>query len=95
MTKQEFITKLNPSIFWEYEPGKIDPEKHKLLILERILTRGSLDEFRLMIEYYGIDEMKSLVIKIKTLDTKTLNLLSVIFDIPETDFICYEKKQWM
>lgn len=95
MIGKEFIGKLNPLLFWEYDSAKINPEKHKVLILERVFTRGSWEEYKLLFSYYSRDEIREGVVKIMQLDPKTLNFLSVIFEIPKTDFICYGKKQWM
>jgi hypothetical protein len=95
MTDLEFIGKLNPALFWDYNLAKIDAQKNKMLILERVFLRGNWDEYKLLFSYYGKDEIKESIVKILNFDSKTLNFLSIIFDIPKAEFTCYGKEQWM
>ena len=44
---------LRPSLFWDTDIQKIDLEKHKASVIERITLRGHLDEFRTMMQFYG------------------------------------------
>lgn len=81
----------NRKLFWEMDPEKLDWQKNKLLIMERVLTRGDLDDYHSLIEVYGKQEIKNQAPKLHHLDKKTLNFLSVMYDIPKCDFICFSK----
>jgi len=93
--EQAFISFLGNSkrLFWDMELSKLHPIKSKRIIIERIVTRGDLPDFKQAIDFYG----KSVIIKEITragdLDKKTLNWLSLIFEIPLTQFLCYTKRQ--
>lgn len=95
MTAVEFIGKLNPALFWDYDANKLHPIKNKVLIFERVFTRGSLEEYRLLLSFYKENDLKEGIVNIPQLDPITLNFLSVVFDIPKPEFKCYGKKQWM
>ena len=81
--------KLNPSLFWDIEFSELDYEKNARQVIERVLTRGSLNDWYQIKSYYGIERIKKEVIKIRSLDKLTLNFCSKYFQIPQKQFICY------
>lgn len=93
MQKMDIIGNLDQRFFWDLDMEVIDPEKNKTLIIERVATRGDINDFKLLIEHYGRDEIKEQVQKCGYLDKKTLNWLSIYFDIPPNSFSCYSKIQ--
>lgn len=84
---------LTKSLFWDVNFEDIDSQKHSLFITERVLTRGTLDDFRVLKNYFGVEKLKSIIIEIKNLDERTLSFCSVYFSIPKTKFRCYNFKQ--
>ncbi|MDD5569588.1 MAG: hypothetical protein PHD97_00355 [Bacteroidales bacterium] len=93
MSEKEIKSKLNPSLFWEFDFKKIDLKKNKPLIIERVVTRGELDEFLTILAYYGEKSIKEEVIKIRNLDKYTVNYFHLVFKIPKKQFLCYTKRQ--
>jgi hypothetical protein len=84
---------LRPSLFWDTDIQKIDLQKHKASVIERITLRGHLEEFRAMMQFYGNDTVKKSLLNARWLDKITLAFCSTIFDIPETEFRCYKLAQ--
>ncbi len=84
---------LRPSLFWDTDVQKIDLQKHKASVIERIMVRGHMDEFRAMMQFYGKDTVKKTMLNARWLDKVTLAFCSTIFDTPETDFRCYKLAQ--
>lgn len=84
---------LSKSLFWDVNFEEIDSQIHSLFITERVLTRGTLDDFRAVKNYYGIEKLKSIIVEIKNLDERTLSFCSAYFSIPKTNFRCYKFKQ--
>ena len=84
---------LSKSLFWDVNFEEIDSQIHSLFITERVLTRGTLDDFRAVKNYYGIEKLKSIIVEIKNLDERTLSFCSAYFSIPKTKFRCYNFKQ--
>jgi len=89
----EFLQKLNNTYFWDIDPLQLDANKSKRLIIERVMNYGNMDEIRLIKKFYGEKEIADTLSKINYIDPKTLNFISVLFQIPKTKFKCYTRKQ--
>jgi hypothetical protein len=84
---------LRPALFWDIDVKTIDFEQHKGSIIERILMRGRLEEFREMMRFYGKDVVRNIVLDARYLDKYSLAFCSAIFHIPTTEFRCYKLAQ--
>lgn len=69
------------SLFWD--SPKLDPQKNKRFILERILNFGDVDDFRWAIKSYGKNEIKENVLSSKTLDKKSLSFWCQYFNLDQ------------
>jgi len=87
------IEQLNNAYFWDVDINQLDEEKSKRLIIERVLNYGNLYEIKLIKNFYGIKEIKSILCKLSYVDPKTLNFVSLLFKLPKTKFKCYTRKQ--
>ncbi len=87
------IIELRETLFWDVDPGNLHAVRSKSLIIERVLTRGNLQEFKQLIRFYAPEELKDAVIKIGYIDKRTLNFISTYLDIPKEEFLCYRKMQ--
>ena len=87
------IEQLNKAYFWDVDIAQIDNEKSKRLIIERVINYGNLYEIKLIIDFYGIKEISSILCKLNYIDPKTLNFISLLFHVPKTKFKCYTRKQ--
>jgi hypothetical protein len=84
---------LRPSLFWDIDVKTIDFDKHKGSIIERILMRGRIEEFREILAFYGKDVVKFVVLDARYLDKYSLAFCSAIFHTPITEFRCYKLAQ--
>lgn len=84
---------LRPALFWDVNVAEIDLVKHRASVIERITTRGRLDEFRTMVKFYGKETVKNTLLHTRYLDKRTLAYCSLIFDVPITEFRCYKLAQ--
>jgi len=50
---QTTVLGLSKTLFWDTDISKIDPKKHKAYIIDRVLFRGTWEEFKIIINYYG------------------------------------------
>jgi phage host-nuclease inhibitor protein Gam len=85
--------KLTKSLFWDVDPETIDFQKHASYVIERVISRGTLNDFKTMVNFYGKPKIKRIIKDIRHLDDRVLNFCSAYFDIPLTDFRCYNTKQ--
>ena len=81
--------KLNPRLFWDTDINTIDYERHARHVIERVATRGTLEEWRSIVLHYGKDRVKAEAVRIRSLDPRTLHFLSAFFDLPISEFRCY------
>ncbi len=57
--------KSNPNIpfrlLWEYDPTTFDFDRSYKVVIERVLERGGLEEWREMVKYYNIEKIKETI----------------------------------
>lgn len=92
-TPHPLITSLSPHLFWDTEQANIDPEKNEQWIIARVLEYGFLGDWRLVVEYYGLNRIGETAKKIRDLDEKSLSFVSFLTGIPENEFLCYTTRQ--
>lgn len=59
------------TLFWDVDPKNIDPKKHAVYIIERILDFGRDAEVRWMWHYYDRALIKQVLLKSRVLFPKT------------------------
>ncbi len=84
---------LSQTIFWDTDIDKLDYEKHARHIIERVLMRGMLKDWFEIKRYYGLERIKTEILKIRYLDKVTLNFCSKYFKLPKEQFKCYNTEQ--
>lgn len=80
-------------LFWDIDRNKFSLDKNKQLVIERVFTRGDIDDLKKLIRLYGIVVIKEEIVKVGFLDKKTLNWASLFLCIPKTEFKCFTKIQ--
>lgn len=77
------------SLFWDVDFKTMDLEQNKRFIIERILTRGDVEDFHWAQKKYGDKDLKETLLKAKTLDRKSLSFWCFYFNIDKKQ--CTEK----
>lgn len=72
----------NKYLFWDVNPESLDWQKNAQFIIERILTRGFTKDVDTIFSIYSKEQIRSAVLKSKTLDKKTANYMSLYLSIP-------------
>jgi hypothetical protein len=78
----KIVFPFNQNLFWDYPIKNIDLEKNKNFIIERVLSRGLLQDFYYLIQIYTAEIICNAVSNSKSLDKKTINFCSHYFKIP-------------
>jgi len=89
--EENILSKLSGYLFWDCNINLLDPNIDRNLILERVFSRGTENDERKVLNYYGTNLIKNTILDIKYLDKKTLNYLSIVFSIPKEKFKCYKR----
>ncbi len=69
-------------LFWETDINTIDLTFHRRVIIERVLTRGVLSDYYVLLKIYSKDEIAEAIKKIRTFDPVTRNFCSNNFNVP-------------
>lgn len=72
------------ALFWDADPSEIDTKKHARYLIERILFRGDIAEFKWAKKTYGEEKIKEVVLRNKVLDMKSQNFWCTYFNINPT-----------
>lgn len=71
-------------LFWDAAIETISISKNSTYIIERVLTRGKLEDFYLLLKIYSGEQIKSAINKSKVLDSKTVSFCSQYFNLPKS-----------
>ncbi len=67
--------KLRQTLFWDTNPEKIDLKKNKRYVIERVLDRGRIDEYKWLRSTYSPEDIKNVIQRDRSqLDAKSKNL---------------------
>lgn len=69
------------ALFWDVHRKHLDLKNNQRLIIERVFSRGNLDEYAQVVNYYSEKEITEVVTRAGSLDKKTLNFISNTYNI--------------
>lgn len=93
MKKEITIDDFSPHLFWDVDLDGFDLQIHKAHLVQKVLEYGLISDWNLIKDLYGLDQIKDISIKIRSLDAVTLSYLSALFNIDKTEFRCYKHRQ--
>jgi len=94
MIEQSDILKdLKQQYFWDVDISRLDVDKSKRLIIERVFVLGTAKEIMLVKKYYGTSVVIDVLKSLNYIDPKTLNFVSKLFNVSLKSFKCYRRKQ--
>jgi hypothetical protein len=80
---------LSIHLFWDVDYDAINWDKHRGFVISRVLSRGSLEDWKEIISFYGMEKIMLALLHARYLDKRTLNFSSFYFNIPKEEFRCY------
>lgn len=84
---------LDEHLFWDTDVAKLHPDVHAQAIIERVLERGSWENIKEIIAYYGKPRIMVAIRHARWLGTKTMHFASGYFDVPLNEMRCFTQKQ--
>ena len=88
-----FVSQLSSSLFWDVVPEEIDDEKNKRFIIQRVLERGSRNDWLLINKKYSLEVIVQESLQMRSLDPKALSYIACMGNVPKEKFRCYISKQ--
>jgi len=86
------IKKFSSHIFWDVDVNNLDIIRSKKLIVQRVLGYGLINDWKILLNLYGIAEIAETAVSLRDLDNKSVSFISVLSKIPEEQFVCYTSK---
>lgn len=85
---------LNRRLFWEYRYDEIEWQKEYSSVIERVIERGTYDEWSELIRFYGRDKVVS-TLKRETnyLPDEVIVIVCEYFNLKPIELKCYGRKQ--
>ena len=74
-----WLQNVKSSLFWNVDINKLDPKEHMLLIIERVLEYGDVEDFWFIRKFYGTKTLKQALPKIY-LTPKSRNLWELVLN---------------
>ncbi|MFK7972069.1 MAG: hypothetical protein AB8F95_17000 [Bacteroidia bacterium] len=81
--------KLPSYLFWDTDLDSIDFSENARFIIQRVIQKGSLEDWVTIKEYYGLEFIKKEILLMRNLDARTHTFFSAYFGISKYDFRCY------
>ena len=81
------------NILWDINPETFDIQKGRRLVVQRVLTLGTLEDLYLLKKLYSLADIRNEVLNIKDWDAKVLNFISFWLGIPKEQFACCTHRQ--
>ena len=93
MSTQEFIEGFSDYIFWDVDRASIDLSANAPYVVQRVLEYGQIGDWKLLLSYYGLEEIVAISKKLRTLEPRALSYISTISGTPIEKFRCYNTRQ--
>ena len=87
------VQNLSSHLFWDVDTGKLDPDKQKNLIIQRVLDFGLLSDWREIYLFYGLSTIVDVAKDLRCLDKKSATFLATLCNIPREEFKCFSTTQ--
>ena len=85
---------LPKELFWDWRYADIDWKKTYRSIIERVLERGTKEEWKELIRFYSEPKIiKALKEEIKYLPDYIIDEVTSYFNLRKDDLACYKRKQ--
>lgn len=84
---------LSSHLFWDIDKATLCWEEHKAFVIRRVFERGTTPDFVTIINHYGREECKNVMLNTRSMGKRTLSFCSVYFKTDQSLFRCSEAKQ--
>jgi len=76
-------------LFWDIDLKSLDYKSNARFVIQRVIQKGSIDDWKMIKAFYGLEFIKKEILQMRDLDPLTLNFFSTYFGINKKDFRCY------
>ena len=76
MTKQP-TPQLRPHLLWEYDQSKFNYRRGATVVIERVIERGTIEEWREIVRFYGKEKVLEVAAGSKQLDKRDKHFATI------------------
>jgi hypothetical protein len=81
------------NLFWDTDSSRLDFDLNVRSIIARVVEWGTMEDWYLILDYFGINRLRQESVEIRSLEPKAHSFLSTVLDIPLENFRCYKEQQ--
>jgi hypothetical protein len=82
-----------PTLLWDVDPETIDPQAMARTIVQRVIQRGSKEDWAAMLAYYGRPRVQEIVETVPYMSDAAIAAVCQFFHIEKETLRCYQRKQ--
>ena len=83
---------LSKHLFWDIDPNLLEWERSKKTSIERVIERGSLEEWVCIVKIYTLEGIVNTAKTFRTMSPIDLNFIATISNTPKEEFRCYNTR---
>lgn len=83
---------LSKHLFWDIDPNVLEWERSKKTIIERVIERGSLEEWVCIVKVYTLEGIVNTAKTFRSMSPIDLNFIATISNTPKEEFRCYNTR---
>lgn len=92
MSGKECIEQLSNVLFWDIDKEQADMDSCPEQIIQRVLEYGTLDDWRTILSYYGLDAIVTACKQMRTLDPIAFSFIRCISNTSKEEYRCYHTR---
>ena len=93
MAQESNLYGLNQHLFWDVDTQHFDIDESASWIIQRVLEYGSMKDWFIIENHFGIDKIVAYAMNFRTLDPVALSFLCFISGTKKEDYRCYRIAQ--
>lgn len=93
MSQAEVLSNMSDVLFWDVDKSQTDLERHPAFIIQRVLEYGDLQDWKLLLSYYGLNRIVDICKQLRTLDPVCLSFITAVSNTKKEEFRCYHTAQ--
>ena len=91
--KQHTTARIRESLLWEYDLSRFDWQAMRLIVVQRVVERGRMEDFYALLNMYGIEGVRESIKEIPVMSPKDMSFVCSVFDIKKEELKCYLRRQ--
>lgn len=84
---------VSKTLLWEYDLSRFDWQRFRVIVMQRVVERGTMEDFYAAIRLYGgIAKVREIIKEIPTLSDIDMNFVCSVFGLKKEQLRCYTRR---